>query len=108
MHNIFFRNKTSHNKRRRILSTSELTEKEGIYSRVNRHLVCRIAEVKDTKEVLSRPILHVFKLQDKKQRTEIFYCKVKGCMYFALKDRLCIVTFINSLRIQLRSSDSLN
>ena len=102
MHDIFFRNITSHNKGRRILSSSELTERSGISSRVQRHLVCRVSEVQTADAILPKPTLYVFKKRDRFEKVEIFYCKMKGSMYFALQNKLCLVSFINSLRIQLK------
>lgn len=104
MKNLYFRNITSDNRRQRILSSSELSESAGMRTAINRHLVCRIYDVEKAGLPLPRPTLYVLKKQDKKEKVEIFYCRIKGSMYFALKNKLCLISFINSLRIQLSPS----
>lgn len=106
MHDIFFKNITSRNKGQRVLSSLELSEQSGIRSQVHRHLVCRITEASSTETVLPKPTLYVLKKQDMKERLELFYCRIKGSMYVAVKDKLCLVSFINSLRIQLKPLDN--
>lgn len=104
MRDLQFRNITSPSKGQRVLACSELSEQEGIRTTVNRHLVCRVFEAKGADMSLPRPELYVFKKQDKKNRIEIFYCRIKGSMYFSFENRLCLVSFINSLKIQLRAT----
>ena len=103
MRDLQFRNITSPAKGQRVLACSELSEQEGIRTTVNRHLVCRVFEAEGASKALPQPHLYVFKKQDKKNRMEIFYCRIKGSMYFSFENRLCLVSFINSLKIQLRA-----
>ena len=104
MRDLQFRNITSLAKSQRVLACSELSEQEGIRTTVNRHLVCRFFEAKGENKALPQPNLYVFKKQDRKNRMEIFYCRIKGSMYFFFEKRLCLVSFINSLKIQLRAT----
>lgn len=103
MRNLFFRNVTSDDKRQRILASSEFIEQKGIRSCIHRHLVCRIEEMAKTQDFLPRPALYVFKKRDTRLNIEAFYCRIKGQMYFASKDKIYLVHFINSLRIQLQA-----
>lgn len=73
---------------------------------VNRHMVCRIIDIEKPDSVLPRPMLYVFKRRDTRLNIEAFYCRIKGQMYFTAKDKIYLVSFINSLRIQLKASSA--
>lgn len=103
MKNLIFKNITSENRRQRILYSSESTEQEGIRTVVNRHLICRIHNVVEAEESLQPPALYVIKKRDTQANSEAFYCRIKGLMYMSDKHRLHLVSFIHSLRIQLKA-----
>jgi hypothetical protein len=103
MKNLLFKNITSENRRQRILCSSESLEQEGIRTVINRHLICRIHSVVEAEEFLQAPDLSVIKKRDTKANTEAFYCRIKGLMYMSVKHKLYLVTFIHSLRIQLKA-----
>lgn len=103
MRNVLFKNITSENKRQRLLCSSEYIEQEGVRTVVNRHLICRIFDVAKAEKVLCSPTLYVFKKRDTKANTEAFYCRIKGMMYLAAKNKLYLVSFVHSLRIQLKA-----
>ena len=101
MRNMLFKNITSEDRRQRVLASSEFIEQKGIRSCVHRHLVCRIGEMPRANEVLPRPTLYVVRKQDRKSSLEHFYCRIKGQMYLATDEKVYLVSFIHSLRIEL-------
>lgn len=101
MRNLLYKNVTSDDKRQRILASSEFIEQKGIRSCIHRHLVCRIEEISKAQDSLSRPTLYVVRRQDTKVRLEHFYCRIKGQMFLAAKEKMFLVSFIHSLRIEL-------
>ena len=103
MKNLIFKNITSENRRQRILYSSESIEQEGIRTVVNRHLICRIRNVAQAEEFGQAPALYVIKKRNSKDNTEAFYCRIKGLMYMSAKHKLYLVSFIHSLRIQLKA-----
>lgn len=103
MRNLLFKNITSRDRSQRVLSSSELIEQDGLRTNVSRHLVCRVLEVAKAGGFLPSPALYVLKKRDTEFNTEAFYCQIKGKMYLAAKDKLYLVSFIHSLRIQLRA-----
>ena len=103
MKNLLFKNITSENRRQRILYSSESIEQEGIRTVVNRHLICRIRNVAQAEEFGQAPALYVIKKRNSKDNTEAFYCRIKGLMYMSAKHKLYLVSFIHSLRIQLKA-----
>lgn len=104
MRNLLFKNVTSDDKRRKKLSSVELIEQGGLRTMVNRHMVCRITDIERPDSILPRPTLYVFKKRDTRINIEEFYCRIKGQMYCADQDKIYLVHFINSLRIQLKAS----
>lgn len=104
MRNLLFKNITSGDKKQRILSSSEFMEQKGIRSCVHRHLVCRIDSATQSSETLPKPTLYVVRKQDTRCRMEHFYCRIKGQMYLATKEKVFLVSFIHSLRIELATA----
>jgi hypothetical protein len=102
MRNLLFKNITSEDRRQKKLSSSELIEQEGLYTSINRHMVCRIMNVESQASILARPNLYVYRRRDTKLNLEEFYCRIKGQLYCANEDNIYLVSFINSLRIQLK------
>ena len=103
MRNLLFKNITSRDKRQKVLSSSELTEQDGLRTNVSRHLVCRVLEVAKAEAFLPTPALYVVKKRDTEFNTEAFYCQIKGKMYLTTENKLYLVSFIHSLRIRLKA-----
>lgn len=106
MRDLLFKNITSENKRQRILYSSELLEQNGLRTTVHRHLVCRVLDMANPNEaldILPPPDLYIVKKRNTKSRIESFYCRIKGGMYFSVKNKIYMASFIHSLRIQLKT-----
>ena len=104
MRNILFKNITSQDRRQRVLASSEFMDQKGIRSCIHRHLVCRIEDMTTADYVLPRPDLYVIRKQDTRFRLEHFYCRIKGQTYLAINEKVYLVAFIHSLRIELTAS----
>ena len=96
-----FKNLTSADKRRKIITCSETGESHGVRSIIRRHFVWIVKELKDNQIEGPRPYLYVLKERNTRDRKERFFCKLKGSIYLAHKGRLFLVAFMHSLKIDL-------
>ncbi len=78
MRDILYKNLTSGNKRRKIISTSEISDSEGVRSTIRRHFACVVKEIKDANIALPAPSLYVLKEQNHSQLRERFTCRLKA------------------------------
>ena len=101
MRDLLFKNLTSNNKRRRIISSSEVTEKQGVRTVIHRHFVSIVKEVKDSQA--QKPLSHIYVLRERnsKEQQERFFCRIKGSMYLVNNGKLFLVLFTHSLKISL-------
>ena len=107
MRDLLFKNLTSSNKRRKVLATSEVAEKEGLRSTVHRHFVYIVKEVKDKSAVEKHtPYIYVLKERNTKEQREKFFCRMKGRAYVVSKGKLYLVLFMHSLKIVLTAAPS--
>jgi len=103
MRNLLFRNLTSGDKKKRVIASSEVTEREGIRSIINRHFVCIIKEVKDAATVKRPdPYLYVFKESNTRLRLQKFFCRIKGSIFTVSKGKIYLVLYMHSLKICLQ------
>ncbi|MBU1124973.1 MAG: hypothetical protein KKC84_03025 [Candidatus Omnitrophica bacterium] len=108
MQDLLFKNLTSIDKRRKIISCSEILDKEGVRSIVRRHFVYFIREIveEDLPEVQERPQLFVIKERDTKLQREKFFCKIKGYVYVVKNQKKYQITYIHSLKVVLAMCSS--
>ena len=101
MRDLLFKNLTSLDRKRKIIACSEIAEKQGIRSCIHRHFVCIVKEVKDRKVERPAPYIYVLKIRNSKDRREKFFCRIKGSVLVVLKQKLFLVMFMHSLKIDL-------
>ena len=101
MRDLLFRNLTSQDKKRKIIASLEIADKEGVRSVIQRHFVCVVREIKDNKIERPLPYLYVLKEHNNKEQREKFFCKIKGSICAVNKERLFLVLFMHSLKICL-------
>jgi len=104
MRDLLFKNLTSNDKKRKIISSSEVVDKEGIHSVIHRHFVCMVKEVEGNKVSQPVPSVHVIKEHNTKEQKERFFCKIKGSMYALNNKKLFLVLFVHSLKINLNAA----
>ena len=100
MREMVFRNLTSGDHRKRIVATSEVSDKGGVHSHIRRRFICIVKDVKDT-SLRPQPAVHVLKERDTRRQVERFTCRVKNSVYATYKGRLYLVSFVHSLKITL-------
>lgn len=102
MRDLLFKNLTSDDKKRKIITTSEVVDKEGVRSIIRRHFICMVKEINNEQEpVRPLPHLYVCKERNNKEQKEKFFCKIKGSIYAVNNDRLFLILFMHSLKISL-------
>ena len=101
MRSLLFKNLTSNDKRRKIIVSSEIVDKKGVRSVTHRHFVCFAKEVNDDKIIAPAPYVYVLKEHNSKDQTGRFFCKVKGNMHIAVDERVFLIVFMHTLRINL-------
>jgi hypothetical protein len=105
MRDLLFRNLSSPAKGRRVISSCEVTDKEGIHTLVRRHFAYILKEV-ENKETMPQllPSVYVYKERSHKEQRENFFCKIKGNVYAFNQERLYFIRYIHSLKICLTAS----
>jgi len=101
MRNLYFKNLTSNDGRRKVLVSSEIVDKQGVRSIIRRHFVCAVREIKDNKMQKHQPYLYVLTERNTKEHRERFFCKLKGSVYAVSQGRIFLILFIHSLQINL-------
>jgi len=103
MRDLLFKNLTSQDKKRRIISSSEIVDKEGVRSIVRRHFVCIAREVQEKELERPEPYLYVLKERKTKEHKERFFCRMKGSLFAINNGKLYLIVFMHSLRINLEA-----
>lgn len=106
MRDLLFKNLTSSDHKKRIICSSEVTDKQGVHSVIRRHFICMVKEIDKQGAGMDKPqpYLYVLKEKDTKEQKQKFFCKVKGSICAVSGDRLFLVVFMHSLRIDLASA----
>lgn len=104
MRDLLFKNLTSQDKKRRIIATSEITDKQGIRSIIHRHFACIIKEIDNNQISQPQPYLYVLKEHNQKELKEKFFCRIKGSVYLVRQGRLFLILFMHSLKISLTTT----
>lgn len=107
MRDLIYKNLTSGDKKRKIVATSEIIDKQGIRSVIHRHFVCIIKEIEDNCMNGSQPYVYILKKRDSKEQKEEFFCRVKGSVFAVNNGRLFLVLFMHSLKINLSAANQL-
>jgi hypothetical protein len=103
MRDLVFKNLTAKNKSRRILLAKETINEEGILTKIQKHLIYDIHEVKEGEALESKPHneLYIIKEKNTKLKIESFFIKMKNSVYVNIKQKIFIVSFLHSLKIDL-------
>lgn len=103
MRDLLFKNLTSKDKSRKILSAREIINEDGIKTTIQKHLIYAIRETSDgeNQDKRLKPELFIIKEKNTKQKRESFFIKMKGGMYANSDNGLFLVNFIHSLKIDL-------
>lgn len=108
MRDLLYKNLTSFDRSRKIVASSEVTDKEGVHSVVRRHFVYMAKQVPSIDVEKPKPYLYVLKEINSKERREYFFYKIKGSVIVVNKGKILCVTFIHTLKVQLTASTKLS
>jgi len=102
MRDLLFKNLTSGDKKRRVVSSSEIADKKGIHSVIRRHFICLIKEIgSEANAPKPSPSVQVLRERDTKAKLDRFSCRIKGSLYASSGERLFLILFMHSLKITL-------
>ncbi len=102
MRDLLFRNLTSLDRKRKILTTLEIFDKSGVRTVVRKHFIYMVKEVaRDVKMVKQPSYMFIIKEKNTKERVEKFSCRIKSSVYAISAGRIYFITFIHSLKICL-------
>jgi len=105
MRELLFKNLISDDRKKRVIASSEIMDKQGVHSIIRRHFVYIVKEVaRESKEKpLPPPYLYILKEHNNKEGKEKFFYRMKGSTYITTKENLFLVRFTHSLKIGLTS-----
>ena len=101
MRNLVFKNLTCGTKKRKVLVSSEIAEREGVKSRIERHFICMVKEADKESLTKTPPELYVIKEHNTQGQRERFFCKLKGNICMIHNKKTYLVTYLHSLNIIL-------
>ncbi len=101
MRELLFKNLTSPERGKKVMSILETSERDGYLSRTRRHFVYMLKESQNIRAELNHPLLYILKVHDSQQKKEKLFFKVKGNFYVVSDSRVYLVYFCHSFRIEL-------
>jgi len=102
MRDLLFRNLTSIERKRRILTSSEVFDKSGIRTVVRRHFIYIVKESPADVQPGKQPsYMFIRKESNSKEKTERFFCRIKNSVYAVLDGKIYLINFTHSLKICL-------
>lgn len=102
MRDLFFKNCLSADRRRKIVSSSEIADTEGIHSIIRRHFILMVKEIEGGHKI-ERPLpaIHIVKERNSKEQRSKFLFKLKGSVYILHNGKLFLILFMHSLSVNL-------
>ena len=68
---------------------------------IRRHFVCMVKEIEGIPAARPLPYLYVLKKHNTREHKEKFFCRLKGSIYAISNDRIFLIMFMHSLKIDL-------
>ena len=101
MRDMLFKNLTSLDKKRKILASSEISDRQGVRSIIRRHFICIVREIKDIHIQRPLPYLYILKEHNNREQKEKFFCRIKGSLFAVSNGKLFLIYFMHSIKINL-------
>ena len=101
MRDLLFKNLTSQDKRRKVIASCEISDKQGLRSVISRHFLYMVKEVQSQKAKQPSPRVYILKYHNSSQQREKFFCKIKGSVIAVHKAKLYLVLFMHTLKINV-------
>lgn len=105
MRDLIFKNLTSIDKKRRVVSSSEMVDNQGVSSIVRRHFICIIKELNENPVRKPDSYLCIFKERNTNELRERFFFKLKGSIYAVYENKLFLILYMHSLKVDLAAVD---
>ena len=105
MRDLLFKNLTSESKKRKIIASSEVFDKQGAHTVINRHFICLVKAVKDGESPRLSPYVYVVKEHKTKEQTERFFCKIKGSLATVINEKPFLIFFMHTLKIKISANN---
>jgi hypothetical protein len=104
MRDLLYKNLTFLDRGRKIISSSEVADKEGVHSVVRRHFTYIIKQVENLNIEKQPPYLYILKEKNTKNKREHFFCKIKGSLIAENNGKLLHILFVHTLNVELTTS----
>ena len=96
-----YKNLTSVEKGRKIISILEESRKNGFLSRTHKTFIYMVKDTANLRASLAQPRFYILKVHDSKTRKERFFFKVKGSFYVVNHNQVRVVYFCHSFKVDL-------
>ena len=104
MRDLVYKNITSADKSRRMISSQEEFNRQGLHTTVARHFICIVRLMrKSSGNTYTKPQIYVFKCVNSVRQEEKFYCRMRGSVSIAQNQKLFLVDFCHSVRIKVEA-----
>ena len=102
MRDLVFKNLISSDRSKRMISSCETVDKQGMRTIIRRHFVCKVIDIDD--HFLEKPLPQIFirRICKPIRQQKSLFCRMKGSLYASSKGRLFLILFGHSFRIDLR------
>lgn len=108
MRDLLYKNLTFSDRGRRVISSSEIADQEGIHSVIRRHFTYSIKQIESEDNPQPKPYVYVLKEKNTKEKREHFFCKIKGSILAANQGKLLLILFVHTLSIELKACSILS
>lgn len=96
-----YKNLTSVEKGKKIISICEESQKNGFLTRTYKKFIYLVKDTENLRASLVQPRFYILKIHDSKNRKERFIFKVKGSFYVVSNKQIRVVYFCHSFKIDL-------
>jgi hypothetical protein len=96
-----YKNLTSVEKGRKIISICEEAQKNGYLSRTYKKFIYMVKDTENLRNSLMQPRFYILKIHDSKNHKERFIFKVKGSFYVVSNKQVRVVYFCHSFKVDL-------
>jgi hypothetical protein len=102
MRDLVLRNMTSLEKKRKIISSCEVSTSNGVKTRISRYFICALKNAEtQTKDVATTPKIYIYKNHDTTSHCSRFLYKIKGNIFVVNQEQVYVVSYIHSFKLEL-------
>jgi len=102
MRDLVFKNLTSPNRRKRVISSCETDSRQGMLTIIRRHFVYKVIEIKGALSEKPTSQIYIRRICNLVRKQETFFCRLKGGLYAKSNGRVYLILFGHSLKIDLK------